>query len=85
MTPDPPRYVAPPPDPALATLTAQNEQQQNLAISDRVSSASARLMQQYGTRLATSGNSNWSPLIAPAYKGGSPSSSLVINSAAGAL
>lgn len=62
MTPDPPKYVPPPDDPALAVLKQQNEQAQAGAIQDRVSSESARLMTQYGTRLAGS-SPNWSPLI----------------------
>jgi hypothetical protein len=59
-----PQYVAPPPDPALDTLRQRNEQQQSVAIQDRTSSETARLMTMYGTRVATAGDSNWSPLIA---------------------
>lgn len=81
-----PKYVAPQPDPGLAILTEQNAQQQTAAITDRVSAASARLMQQYGTRLATAG-SNWSPLIVPEGRGaqlpGMPAP-LVIDPAVGA-
>lgn len=69
MTPDPPKYVAPPPDPALDILTQQNQTQQNAAITDRVTAMSARLMQQYGTRLAA-GGTNWSPLAAAPGAGG---------------
>jgi hypothetical protein len=63
----PPQYVAPPPDPGLEVLKAQNAQQQGVAIQDRVTSDTARLMTMYGTRVATAGDTNWSPLIgAPA-------------------
>jgi hypothetical protein len=64
-----PQYVAPPPDPGLEVLKAQNAQQQGVAIQDRVTSDTARLMTMYGTRVATAGETNWSPLIgAPAVR-----------------
>lgn len=63
MNNDVPKYVAPPPDPELAILTAQNDAQQQVAIQDRVQAASAKLMTMYGTRTAMAGGSA-SPLIA---------------------
>jgi hypothetical protein len=64
MQDDPPKYVPPPPDPALAILTQQNQVQQNAVIQDRVTQASARLMTSYGTRTAMqAGGINWSPLM----------------------
>lgn len=59
-----PQYQPPQTDPGLAILQQQNQQQQNVAITDRVSAESARLMTMYGTRVATGGDTNWSPLIA---------------------
>lgn len=64
VTQSAPQYVQPPDDPALAVLTQQNQQQQTLAMQDHAETATARLMQTYGTRIATAGNTNWSPLIA---------------------
>lgn len=64
MTPDPPQYQAPAPDPALALLTQQNQQQQVAAIQDRTSASSAALMQRYGTRIAMQGGVNGN---APVY------------------
>lgn len=71
-----PQYQPPPPDPGLAILAQQNQQQQGLAIQDRVSAESARLMTMYGARVATGGNTNWSPLVSaapPQAVGGRPS------------
>lgn len=65
MKDDVPRYVAPQPDPGLAILTAQNDQQNQAAIQDRVSAASAALMTRYGTRTAMAGGPGGSPLLAP--------------------
>lgn len=65
MNTDTPRYIAPPPDPGLAILAQQNEQQQQVAIQDRVKSASAALMTRYGSRQALAGQGG-SPLIASA-------------------
>lgn len=64
MKSDPPQYVAPPPDPGLAILQAQNENQQQVAIQDRTQAATAALMTRYGTRTAMSGSMS-SPLLAP--------------------
>lgn len=66
MTNDVPQYVAPQPDPGLAILQAQNDQQQQVAIQDRVQAASAKLMTMYGTRSAMAGGAGGSPLLAPA-------------------
>jgi hypothetical protein len=71
MQDDPPKYVPPPPDPALAILTQQNQVQQNAVIQDRVTQASARLMTSYGTRTAMqAGGINWSPLTPHACRSG---------------
>lgn len=69
-----PQYTAPQPDPGLALLAQQNEQQKTVAIQDRVSAASAALMQRYGTRVAMAplNGTPIAPLLAASSLGMSP-------------
>lgn len=70
---DAPTYQPPPPDPAFAQLQAQSQQQNIAAMQSAVSGDTARLMQQYGTRIALAAKGFGSPLLPIAPGEGGPS------------
>jgi hypothetical protein len=73
---DPPTYVQPPPDPALAILQQQTQAQDMTALESSVAAADARHALMYGTRMALSGGASLPVLGGMATMGQTPTPQL---------